>query len=54
MQDRLVGALALGLHAEMPTRLLEYHFDLPAVDEPGEDVAGMGVEIGRQERFELP
>ena len=35
---------------------LECDLDLPAADEPGEDVAWMGVEIGRQEglRFELP
>ena len=54
-KDCLVGPLALGFDAEMGTGLLEGDFDLPATDEPGEDIARTGIEIGCQEclRIEL-
>ena len=54
-KDRLVGPLTLGLYAEMSANFRECYFDLPATDEPGEDVAGTSVEVGGEEglRFEL-
>ena len=39
----------------MSANFRECYFDLPATDEPGEDVAGTSVEVGGEEglRFEL-
>src|SRR5207344_2640177 len=37
----------------MSSDFLEGDFDLPATDEPSEDVAWMGVEIGCQERLRI-
>jgi hypothetical protein len=44
-----VGPLALGFNAEVGADFLEGNLDLPAADEPAEDIARMSVEIGRQE-----
>src|SRR5262245_20250648 len=54
-QDGLVGPLALGLDAEMGANFLESELDLPAADEPSENVVGMSVEVSCQEclRVEL-
>ena len=48
--------LALGFDAEMGAGFLEGDFDLPAADEPGEDIARTGVKIGCQKGLglELP
>ena len=48
-EDRLVGPLTLGLYAEMSADFLEGDLDLPATDEPGEDVTGTRVDIGGEE-----
>ena len=53
-QDRLIRPLALGFDAEMGAGFLEGDFDLPAADEPGEDIARTGVKIGCQKGLTLP
>src|SRR5215211_2433546 len=47
--------LTLRLESEMPTHLLEAHFQLPTHDEPREDLLRIGVKIGTEESlgFEL-
>jgi hypothetical protein len=45
----LVGPLALGFDAEMGADFLEGDLDLPAADEPVEDVARISVAVGCQE-----
>ncbi len=52
-KDCLVRPLALGFDAEVSTRFLERDFDLPAADEPGEDVLRTGIEIGCEEGLRL-
>jgi hypothetical protein len=51
--DGVVGPLTLGLDAKVGADLLKSHLDLPATDEPGKNVMGMGIEIGRQERLRV-
>jgi hypothetical protein len=48
-QDGVVGPLTLGLDAKVSADLLKSHLDLPATDEPGKNVMGMRIEVGRQE-----
>jgi hypothetical protein len=48
-RDRDVGPLALGLDTEMGTAFLERDLELPARDEPPEDIDRSGVEIGAAE-----
>src|SRR5215472_18165906 len=48
-QNCFVRPLALGLDAEMSADFFKGDLDLPATDEPGEDVARISVEVGRQE-----
>ena len=45
----------MSLHAEMSANFCKCDLDLPATDEPAENVAGSSVEIGREEglRFEF-
>ena len=45
-KDRLVGPLTLGLDAERGADFRDGDLDLPATDEPGEDVTGTRVDIG--------
>ena len=52
-KDRLVGPLALGFDAEMGAGFLEGDLDLPATNEPSEDIAWAGVEIGCQKGLRL-
>ena len=47
--DREVGPLPLGFDAEMGTSFLKGDFQLPARDEPLEDIDGGSVEIGAEE-----
>ena len=51
----LAGPLTLSLDAKMSAHLLESDLDLPAADEPSDDVLWLGVEIGCEEglRVEL-
>ena len=51
--DREVGPLALGFDAEMGTGFLEGDLELPAGDEPLEDIDRSGVEIGAEEGLRL-
>src|SRR5215471_13129241 len=48
-QDGFVGPLTLGLDTEVSADLRKSYLDLPAADEPGKNVMGMRIEIGRQE-----
>src|SRR5580765_3656675 len=48
-QNCEVGPLALSFDAEMGARVLEGDLQLPAGDEPLEDIDGSGVEIGTEE-----
>jgi hypothetical protein len=50
-QDGTLRPLALGLDAQMGAHFVERHFDLPATDEPGEDLLRISVEIGAQQRL---
>ena len=45
----MVGPLALGFDAEMRAGFLEGDLELPARDEPLENIGGSGVEIGAEE-----
>ena len=47
--DRTIGPLALGLDAQVGPHLVEGHFELPAQDEPGEDLLGIGFEVGTEQ-----
>ena len=47
--NSLIGPLALGLDAEMAADLGEGDLDAPATNEPAQDVARIGREIGAQE-----
>src|SRR4051794_28298041 len=51
--DGLIGPLALGLDAEMAADLGEGNLDAPATNEPAQDVARIGREIGAQEGVSL-
>ena len=51
--NRKVGPLALGFDAEMGAGFLEGDLELPARDEPLEDIDGSGVEIGAEEGLRL-
>ena len=48
-KDCEIGPLALGFDAEMGAGFLEGDLELPARDEPLEDIDGSGVEIGTEE-----
>ncbi len=54
--DRAVGPLALRLDAPVRTHLAEGHLELPAQDEPGDDLQGIGGEVGAKQSLggELP
>jgi hypothetical protein len=47
--DREVGPLALGFDAKMGAAFLERDLELPARDEPLEDIDRSGIEIGAEE-----
>ena len=48
-QDCPVGPLPLGLNTEVGAAVLEGDLDLPAPDEPPEDVDGIGGDVGAEE-----
>jgi hypothetical protein len=48
-QDCFVGPLPLGFDSQMSADLFECDIDLPATDEPSNDVTGTGIEIGGEE-----
>jgi hypothetical protein len=46
--DRRLGPLALRLDAEMAAGFLERHLQLPALDEPRQNLRGFGVRVGAE------
>lgn len=52
-RDGRCGPLALCLHAQMSTRFLKRHFDLPTTDEPCQYLLRSGVQVGTQECLRL-
>ena len=48
--DGQVGPLPLGLETDVSADLLESHFDLPALDEPGQNLIGSLLWIGAEQR----
>src|SRR3954463_2856729 len=51
--DGLVGPLALSFNTEVAPNLFERYLDRPAPDEPAQDVQGVGLLIGAQERLRI-
>ena len=47
--DRTIRPLPLGLDAQVRPHLVEGHFELPAEDEPGEDLQGIGLHVGTEQ-----
>ena len=55
-EDGPIRPLALGLNTQVSSNLLEGHFQLPAQDEPLQDLLWLDVQVGTKQGlgFELP